>query len=155
VPPRGRQLRWCSVMVGLFLGVTACGPTTMPTSHPLSPVPQDSSATPEVVSTRLTALLIGELVLVDNCLRIKAPYSTTSHLLVWPPDFEFRVRGDIVEVTDKLYGDTKTWHLGDTIEIGGGEILRLDEQLQQRLPVHCRGPYWVFGGWLRPTQTPK
>jgi hypothetical protein len=117
-------------------------------------MPQSSAATPEVVSTRLTALLRGELILVANCLRVKAPYNTPSYLLAWPPDFEFEITDDIVQVTDKLYGDTKTWYLGDIIEIGGGEIPRLDEQLQQRLPTHCGGPYWIVGGWLRPTSTP-
>jgi hypothetical protein len=142
-------------IVGFLAVASACVGTTASSTPGLSPSPQVWTSTPEVISTRLTALLIGQLVHVENCLRVQSPYGTTSYLLVWPPDFDFQLEGDMLHVTDKLYGDSKAWRLGDTLEVGGGEISSPDSELRQRLPAHCMGPYWLFGGWLRPTATPR
>ena len=41
-------------------------------------------------------------------------------------------------------------HLGVNVQIGGGETEKLGEQLQQTLPVNCKGPYWVVGNNIEP-----
>ena len=123
-----------------------------------SPVPRRERPIgfcPKVASTRLTALLVGELVMVDGCLRVKADDADTGYLIAWPPDFDVSLMGDTIQVTDKLSNEKMTWHIGDTAQMGGGEAAILDEQIRQRLPANCSGPYWLFGGWLKPTQAPE
>ena len=137
-----RSARWLAIVFSLF--IAACGATVHPTSTPagtITPTPA-----PRVVSTRLLALLTGRLVLVDQCLRVESSYVPTSFLLVWPADFEASVNGDTVHVSDLLDKKQITWHLGDTLQVAGGEIPRLDPSLRP-VPADCPGPYWVFGGW--------
>ncbi len=137
--------RWATLAV--VLAAAACGTAVSPTSVPASP-------TPQVVSTRLTALLVGELEVVDNCVRVKATSGETSYLLVWPPDFDFSVSSTSVHVRDKLLGEEVTWRAGDIVRVGGGVIPSLDDQLRGEAPPNCEGPYWIFGGWLQPTPLP-
>jgi hypothetical protein len=101
------------------------------------------------MTTRLTALAIGELTTVDNCLRVE------DYLLVWPPEFVVNVEGDTVQIEDKLLGEKTVWRLGEVVQVGGGEVsfLGLTEDVRARIPAGCKGPYWLVGGWLTPTAT--
>lgn len=128
-----------ALCVGLFTW-TACNVGPHKTSAP-SPT---ATPQPKIVTTRLTALLTGELVLEDNCLRV------AGYLLAWPPEFTVDIREDTVEVADGLTGEQVTWRLGETVRVGGGETPddRLTEAVRERLPANCRGPYWLVGGWL-------
>ncbi len=136
------------VTLAVVLTATACAPAISPTNVPASP-------TPQVVSMRLTALLVGELAVVDNCVRVKATSGESSYLLVWPTDFDFSVSGTSILVRDKLLSEEVTWRAGDIVRLGGGEIPSLDDQLRGRVPANCEGPYWLFGGWLKPTPLPR
>lgn len=134
--------------LAVVLAAAACGAAISPTSVPASP-------TPQVVSTRFTAQLVGELEVVDNCVRVKATPGESSYLLVWPADFDFSVSGTSIHVRDKLLSEEVTWRAGDIVRLGGGEIPSLDDQLRGRVPANCEGPYWLFGGWLKPTPLPS
>ncbi len=134
----------------LFIAVLATTACTAPSS-----ATPPASPTPAVVSTRLTALLVGELAVVDGCVRMKAADGHASYLLVWPPDFDFSVEGASVRVSDRLKGQEVTWRTGDIVRVGGGETSSVDAGLRQRLPANCAGPYWMFGGWLEPTLSPR
>jgi hypothetical protein len=127
--------RWLATALSLL--IAACGTTIQPTQIRAPP-------SPEVISTRLMALLIGQLVMVNQCLRVQASYGPDSFLLVWPADFEASVNGDMVQVTDMLLKKQATWHLGDTLQVAGGEIPGLDPSLRP-VPANCSGPYWVVG----------
>jgi len=83
-----------ALCVGLFTW-TACNVGPHKTSAP-SPT---ATPQPQIVTTRLTALLTGELVLEDNCLRV------AGYLLAWPPEFTVDIREDTVEVADGLTGE--------------------------------------------------
>jgi hypothetical protein len=57
-----------------------------------------------------------------------------------------------------LEQQTVVWRIGETIQVGGGEISRIDEQMRSRVPAKCRGPYWIVGGLVIPptaTMPPK
>ncbi len=146
--------------LAIVLAAAGCGAAISPTNVPASPTSQvvstkvPASPTPQVVSTRLTALLVGELAVVDNCVRVKATSGEGSYLLVWPADFDFSVSGTSIHVRDKLLSEDVTWRSGDIVRLGGGEIPSLDDQLRGRVPANCEGPYWLFGGWLKPTPLP-
>jgi hypothetical protein len=112
--------------------------------------------TPQVVSTRLTALAIGVLTLQDGCLRLDpVDDATDSYLLVWPPDITPTIQGDTVKVIDSLLHLTYTWRIGDQLQLGGGELSSIPESLRSVQPKICQGPYWIVGGVLSPTPPPE
>ena len=91
------------------------------------------------------ALLIGELILVDGCLRVTSQ-GGTSYLLVWPPDVTLRTENNRIEILNQA-GHVVA-RVGDVIQVGGGEIGATpasDERVPQHLPPACPGPYWLVG----------
>jgi len=139
--PQARQLMvvWL-VFFALSCVMTACNTVSVP----------NSTASPQVVATRWTALLIGKLVKVDGCLRVIEDVSGTSYLLVWPPEQHVvSVEKDAVQIIDRLKGGKRVvWHIGQIVRLGGGEVTsgeNLDERGRQNLPANCPGPYWIVG----------
>jgi len=124
------SIAWSSLVV-MSLTVFACGTTSIP----------NPTATPQVMSTRLTALATGKLNLVENCLRVD------EYSLAFPPEFGVKIEKDTVEVVDALTGDRVEWQMGETVRLGGGEVpyQGLTEPVRQRLSTNCRGPYWLVG----------
>jgi heat shock protein HslJ len=100
---------------------------------------------PDVVVTRMTALRIGSLTLVDGCLRLSD--GEASHVVVWPPDFEVTTEGDVMWV---YYDEHEVEiRLGQAVSAMGGEVKSIeafDERTRQRVPTGCEGPYWLMGG---------
>ncbi len=52
--------------------------------------------------TRYAALLVGKLVMVNDCLRVNPEHSDESNLLIWPPEFEVKISNETVDVSDRL-----------------------------------------------------
>jgi heat shock protein HslJ len=97
-----------------------------------------------LVVTRMTDLRIGRLTMVDGCLRMGQ--GEVSHVVVWPPDFEVSREGDRMWV----YFDDfeKELRLGQVVALMGGEVESIagfDEDTRQRVPLGCKGPYWLVG----------
>jgi uncharacterized protein YgiM (DUF1202 family) len=134
----------------LALLAAACGVTVTPTPIPATPTP---SPVPQVVSTRLMALLVGQVELVDQCLRVRSRDGSVSLLLVWPADITATVSGETVLVTDLLLKTQATWYLGDIVTMAGGNLPTLDKSVQPIGPANCPGPYWVVGS-VDPSATP-
>lgn len=89
------------------------------------------------------ALLEGELVLKNGCLRSENP-TGWSHLLIWPQRFRLSVDGRDI----RIIGDSGvSLSIGDEISIGGGEVplYHLQTLVEQPIPSDCRGPYWLVG----------
>jgi hypothetical protein len=100
------------------------------------------------VATAWLALLFGELVQIDGCVRVKDRDSDTSYLLVWPPDTAMTIEQDMVRIeTGIVTGDHKEFvaHFGDQVRLGGGEETNINQELKSTVPAHCTGPYWVMG----------
>ena len=128
------------VFTTMLLAMTACN--TAPTPTP-SPTPQV-----RIIATRYTALLVGELVMTDGCLRVNSIlHSDASYLLVWAPEQQVSVEKDTVRIVDHLEGKTVVWHIGEIVRLGGagGEFKHLDERQRAELPANCPGPYWLVG----------
>lgn len=138
-------------LFGMLVGVACASNSTTPSLPPRSVTPSlvPTSTAPVVVSTRMTALLEGKLESEGRCLKITYPEGHEAYTLAWPADFRYSFDGKTLVVEDMLLGGSKTWSVGDTIEIGGGELANLDSSLSDTVPEECGGPYWVFGGWLR------
>ena len=99
---------------------------------------------PRVVTTRMAALYIGPLTMVDGCLRIGD--SEAGNLVVWPPDFEVSIENDTIWV---LYDNHEVEvRLGQAVRLGGGEVKSIeafDERTRRQIPAGCPGPYWLVG----------
>lgn len=129
----------------LLAGLSACA---SPSPHPL-PNPTVPS-TREVVATAWTALIEGQLVLADGCLKVVETVSQNTYTLVFPPDFSAAISGDTVRITSGLVtGDRREdlIMIGDAVQFGGGTPGILNDELQKTVPYNCQGPYWVFGGF--------
>ena len=97
----------------------------------------------------MEGLLVGELILVDGCLRVKANDSDISYLLVWPPDFSLRIQTEEIEILNGI-GQVVA-RVGDEIHTGGGEVP--DNFVSQKTLDTCPGPYVEVGEWVS-TPTP-
>jgi len=134
-----------TVFTTMLLAMTACNTAPTPTPNP----------TAEIVTIRMTAVLIGELIVSDGCLRVKAD-NGTSYLLVWPDEQHIvSVEGDTIRIVDRVEGKTVVWHIGEIVRLGGGggeSIEHLDERLRPELPLpaNCPGPYWIVGSVVSP-----
>ena len=124
-----------SCVASLMAATKGCRPFTV--SH--------RAATAQVVATRWAALLEGELTLDGSCLRVVA--GGENWLLAWPPEYEARVEGGEVRITDRA-GRLVVWHIGQHLRLGGGAIEGedpLDPGRSLTVPAGCTGPYWVVG----------
>jgi len=111
---------------------------------------------PEVIITAWTAIVMGELINIDGCIRVRDRESDVDYALVWTPDMSARIEGDEVRIISGIVrGKTSevVLRFGDIVRISGGETNHPDEQLLQNLPPNCQGPFWVVGLEIAPVQT--
>lgn len=135
------------VLIAVSLAVTACSnkSTTASASDPTPTIffPKQKAVNGERVT--MEALLIGELVVVEGCLRVNSSYSDTSYLLVWPPDFTLSTENDAIQILDGA-GQVVA-RVGEAVRIGGGEVPAwvAPAHAERPLPDDCPGPYWIVG----------
>jgi hypothetical protein len=104
-----------------------------PTSTPFFPQQKENPA------IFMDALLVGELVLEDDCL------SVGDDLLVWPHGFSLSTEDGVIQIIDD--NDQPIMRVGDKIKLGGGEMSREHiAKYSAELPSDCcSGPYWIVG----------
>ena len=124
---------------------------------PPAPAPVFFPKQAPVVGPRevMLALFEGQLVVVDRCLRVNDSGSSTSYLLVWPPEYTVRGAANPIQVLDGA-GQVAA-RVGEQVRVSGGEIKSvryLDEQVRQTLPADCAGPYWIVGDEVGPSRGP-
>jgi hypothetical protein len=89
----------------------------------------------------LMALESGKLLLEDGCLR--SEWFGTSHLLIWPYGYTYRVSGNSVEVlNDKGEVAART---GQFKQFGGGEVPSIEPYTETTPAKNYAGPYWLVG----------
>jgi hypothetical protein len=104
----------------------------------------------EGIRVSMAAELIGDLVLVDGCVRVNSLYGDGSLLPVWPPEFTLKAENDEIQVLD---GDAQVVaRVGQEVYMGGGigQDASLADCVRQQLPAGCTGPYWIVGDGVRP-----
>ncbi len=95
---------------------------------------------------QMEALMKGVLVLDNGYLRVESIYSDDSYLLIWPYGFSRRTEGEEILI---INGDGKTVaHVGDMIQVGGGEDGATKDYIGQKLPDDVKGPYWIVGEFV-------
>ena len=103
---------------------------------------------PEIIYTAYPSNLIGEIINIDGCIRIRSLDNNKSSAIVWTPDTSASIEGDQIRIiTGIVRKDTSeiVFNFGDIVKIGGGESAFPDEELLKRLPPNCDGPYWIIG----------
>jgi hypothetical protein len=96
----------------------------------------------------MEALLFGQLVEIDACLRVVADIESSSYLIIWPPNVRLHTTGGILHVVDDA--GKHLVQVGDHVRLSAGEIrdaasVESRQSLSQGLPSTCSGPYWVVG----------
>jgi hypothetical protein len=112
-----------------------------------TPQPKET-APPHVVATVLLSEIVGELDIVDGCVRVIDRVDNVSSLLVWPPDFEVTIEKDTVRIIGGKVSGNHTeslLHDGEMVYFGGGEISQPNEQQLSSESPNCPGPYWLAG----------
>lgn len=140
----------------IILLITACTSQATSTASSSSTSPTSSgSSFPQRINTPslyMDALLTGELVVINGCLRVKDNYGN-SILLIWRPGFSTRTEQGIIQVLDGTGQAVAS--VGDYVEVGGG----FDDDptwmgLREPLPKDCPGPYWVVGESIKKIERP-
>ena len=94
----------------------------------------------------LDALLVGELVSENGCLRIRDTDGRADFLLIWSDAAEMTADGQGVRIRDNS-GASLSFSVGDEMEMGGGEakFSHVQNIVKQPIPSDCPGPYWLVG----------
>ena len=125
-------------------------PVTIPTN-----TPSLVTSFPQLINTPtvfLEALIAGELILENGCLRVKEA-DGNSVLLIWRPGFSVREDQGIVQVIDSE-GQVAA-SVGDFVEVGGGFAGNpASRGLVKPLPEDCPGSYWLVGKRIRKIDRP-
>lgn len=93
------------------------------------------------------ARFVGQLVVVDTCLRIDSGDGHPSILPVWPHTFTLSSKNELVSILNETGGVIA--RVGDTVELRGGSIPEDEhawlttDMLRQKPPQACDGPYWL------------
>ena len=93
----------------------------------------------------MDALLIGELVVEDSCLRVRS--EGANYLVIWQADYFLTDNDGVWEILDET--GAVAARVGETVYMGGGETSWVDEPyLRDPIPASCGGPYWRMGSFL-------
>ena len=132
------------------------------TSEPTIFFPQGQEETGDGVRVVMQALLFGELVVVDGCLRLKESHGDASHLLIWPPDFTLSIENNAIQILNGA-GQVVA-RVGDELRISGGEVpaavapafpgLPSSGQCPPRFSIVGGEPggYWIVGDEVGPAE---
>lgn len=95
----------------------------------------------------MTALLIGDLLVEEGCLRIRDIYTGESRLVIWQADYFLTDNDGVLTILDET--GAVVAQVGERVFLGGGEQPSPNEaELRQPLPDSCGGPYWRMGNFL-------
>ncbi|PHN04870.1 hypothetical protein [Flavilitoribacter nigricans] len=101
-------------------------------------------------TAQMEALLIGKLLLINNCFRIQSEGSNELITPIWPPDFDYQLTTDSTFVILNAAGN-EVARTNAGIRLSGGEIRdaqALEGQIEGGVPkllLSCPVPYWVVG----------
>ena len=120
--------------------LTSCGGQSFQ-KNTITPVP-------EAIYTAYPSYVIGEIMNVDGCIRIRSLDNNKSSAIIWTPDTLATIDGNQVRIITGIVRKNISevvFHFGDIVKIGGGELAFPDKELLKQLPPNCDGPYWIIG----------
>lgn len=94
-----------------------------------------------------TALISGQLTLIDGCLGVQNEMDII-YALIWPPRYGLNVENGTIQILNEK--GRVVAEVGDETFIDGGEtpvrnVAAIDEEMQQRIVDTCTEPYWLVG----------
>jgi len=97
----------------------------------------------------MEALLIGELVVQDGCLRVQS--GEESQLVIWQADYFLNNHDGTLEILDET--GKMVAYVGETVYMGGGEVpltAELEAGLREPIPEECGKPpkVWLMGEFV-------
>jgi hypothetical protein len=111
---------------------------------------------PQLINTPnayMEALLIGELILENGCLRVK-DVNQESVLLIWDSRFSTDKEGEVIRVVHSNTGEVLAT-VGNFVSVGGGFIDNPTAfGLKEPLPEDCLGPYYLVGESIKKVNPP-
>ena len=134
-----------SLLTIALLSIAACAEP-----EPTNPNLPQFRETPD---SYMEALLVGELVSENGCLRVRTERGS-DHLVIWPYASEMTADGQGVRVRISD-GSEATLSVGEEVRVGGGSspLSYVQRRVAQPIPSNCLGgPYWVAGEILPPSQ---
>ncbi len=143
------RMKACTWLLGIaLLSMVGC-------SEQESTNPPNFPHLREAPDSYMEALLVGELVSENGCLRVRS-VGGTDYLLIWPYDSEMTAdgRGARARISD---GSEVTLSAGEDVRVGGGEssLSFVQRRVTQPIPSSCLGgSYWLVGEISAPTPTP-
>ena len=128
------------ILGAVLLLIVACNEADGPGSSTNPHFPQLREGGDALI---MEALVEGELVLENGCLRAKTQ-DGSSLLLIWPQRFKLNADGRDTRISDD---SGLSLSIGEVVRIGGGEakLARVQSLVEQPLPNDCPGPYWIVG----------
>lgn len=140
------------------LAMSACGDKSAfdPSSSPSLFFPQQRVG--DIRADAATALLYGQLIEAEGCLRVNAGDSDTSYLLVWPANYSVSISEETIQIINEF--SQVVARVGDEIRVSGGEVRAVEalegaRQLQEEVPIQCSGPFWIVGSEVSVIETPN
>ena len=100
-------------------------------------------------ASSMAALMEGELIEVDGCLRITDGYYEAGFLIIWPYDVDIQVTESDIELLNGA-GQVVA-RTGEPLRLGGGAMespvaqANFDKLIPGLPLAGCPGPYWVAG----------
>ncbi len=95
---------------------------------------------PEGLRVEMSALLIGELIEEDGCLRVGEVGQ--SNLVIWPYDHTVTA-GEDGRLAIRDGSGAVVARLGDVVRLGGGQVPAVENATPMEVPDRCGGPYWL------------
>ncbi|MGC9335174.1 MAG: hypothetical protein ACP5JJ_13560 [Anaerolineae bacterium] len=130
--------------------LAACASTTATADLPTPTHTPGATSLPAVFFFRqkeepnvyMQALMEGDLVLVDDCLRVGG---AEGHVPIWPWDFALETDDSDVRVVGT--DGRVVAQIGDRLRISGGEApaMPVVEDAARPLLDNCPAPYWIVG----------
>jgi len=100
-------------------------------------------------ASSMAALIEGQFIEVDGCLRVTDDDYETGFLVLWPSNTDIRIAENEVEVLNDA-GQVVA-RTGESLRLGGGAIesstaqASFDKLIPGLSQTDCSGPYWVAG----------
>ena len=88
----------------------------------------------------LEALIIGTLVLIDQCLFLSADDPEMDYLVIWPFGFSYEKQGSKIQILN-AEGKVVTEE-GKQISVGGGTHSSMSLPANTPQDFNCNGPLW-------------